>query len=333
MRSKSIVAVALVAAASGVIAELEQRPRIYFPRQVKRVFTNTTIVVTSLASQSSSSSQIETSSSTRRDAISDIASSLSLDPGTSSDDDEGTTTIIIPTTVFVAPSPTGSFSRNDTDTTTTTAIVASESGSSSVQSPTVKEETTSTSSTSTIPTSDLALTSGSSDSLTSAITNATSAASSSASAETSESTSDSILTPTSSGILLFPTTAYYWNDNIQFTNFKWDNLCLSHQRNKFDGNRKWSVLEYSYFRCDTNINTGFDTTSIIVYTASIVVCSVQRDDNGNSDINIIARVVYTLFIRCIDNFYDISPTEHDRASIKFYQFSFNEFASNINDIC
>ncbi|KAI1377671.1 hypothetical protein F4677DRAFT_44271 [Hypoxylon crocopeplum] len=76
MHTASVFVAALVAAASLASAEPENRPKIYFPRHVKRQYTNHTI--TSSASQSTKSDLADstTHSSTKKDTISDLLSSL-----------------------------------------------------------------------------------------------------------------------------------------------------------------------------------------------------------------------------------------------------------------
>ncbi|KAI1142410.1 hypothetical protein F5Y05DRAFT_225568 [Hypoxylon sp. FL0543] len=76
MHTSSLFVAAIVAAASVASAQPENRPKIYFPRHVKRQYTNHTI--TSSASQSTKSDLADptTHSSTKKDSISDLLSSL-----------------------------------------------------------------------------------------------------------------------------------------------------------------------------------------------------------------------------------------------------------------
>ncbi|OTA63594.1 hypothetical protein K449DRAFT_394164 [Hypoxylon sp. EC38] len=76
MHTSSLLVAAIVAAASLASAQPENRPKIYFPRHVKRQYTNHTI--TSSASQSTQSDLADstTHSSTKKDTISDLLSSL-----------------------------------------------------------------------------------------------------------------------------------------------------------------------------------------------------------------------------------------------------------------
>ncbi|KAI0899803.1 hypothetical protein F4806DRAFT_266529 [Annulohypoxylon nitens] len=85
MHSGSLFVAALVAAASLATAEPENRPKIYFPRHVKRQYTNHTITSSASRSTQSDASESSTHSETKKDTISDLLSSLlsGIDPSES----------------------------------------------------------------------------------------------------------------------------------------------------------------------------------------------------------------------------------------------------------
>ncbi|KAI1102269.1 hypothetical protein F4804DRAFT_343356 [Jackrogersella minutella] len=72
----SLVVAALVAAVSLASAEPENRPKIYFPRHVKRQYTNHTITSSASPSTQSGLADSTSHSSTKKDTISDLLSSL-----------------------------------------------------------------------------------------------------------------------------------------------------------------------------------------------------------------------------------------------------------------
>ncbi|KAK1759301.1 signaling mucin MSB2 [Echria macrotheca] len=98
MRTTSVLVAALVAASS-VAAQQETR-RFYYPRHIKRQFTNVTI--TSGSPSPSSADGSTTTLSTKRD---DVLGNLpiNLDPPT--DTDVKVTTVVVQSTVYVAPTP------------------------------------------------------------------------------------------------------------------------------------------------------------------------------------------------------------------------------------
>ncbi|KAI0840773.1 hypothetical protein F5Y06DRAFT_229969 [Hypoxylon sp. FL0890] len=104
MHTSSLFVAAIVAAASLSSAQPENRPKIYFPRHVKRQYTNHTI--TSSASQSTKSDLADptTHSSTKKDTISELLSSLL---GTF-DGSESTTTTSTTSSSTESASPTSS---------------------------------------------------------------------------------------------------------------------------------------------------------------------------------------------------------------------------------
>ncbi len=92
MRSTSILVAALATAASAAVAEVT-RPKIYFPKHVKREFVNSTSSSSSLSSASTSS-----------DLSSESSDASSTPPGsTTSADHPRVTTIVIASTVWVTP--------------------------------------------------------------------------------------------------------------------------------------------------------------------------------------------------------------------------------------
>ncbi|KAL7627666.1 hypothetical protein AAE478_001859 [Parahypoxylon ruwenzoriense] len=76
MHTRSLLVAAIVAAASLASAEPENRPKIYFPRHVKRQYTNHTITSSVSQSIQSDEADLTTHSSTKKDTISDLLSSL-----------------------------------------------------------------------------------------------------------------------------------------------------------------------------------------------------------------------------------------------------------------
>ncbi|KAM7202021.1 signaling mucin MSB2 [Rhypophila sp. PSN 637] len=110
MRTTSLLAAALLAATA--VAE-QARPRIYFPRHVKRQFSNTTIT---------SSSSLESQSSTPDLSLS-APKTLPRDESASESTNPRVTTIVVQSTIYVSPpaatgtaNNTGSASSTDTTT-------------------------------------------------------------------------------------------------------------------------------------------------------------------------------------------------------------------------
>lgn len=126
MHTSSVLVAAFAAAASLVgAAEAQERPKIYFPRQLKRQYSN--ITITSNAPSQATASDT-TSESTKRDTLSDLFASLSADMPTSTDESiflgptadqstpqSGTTTVVVESTVVVPPSTTPTSAGSVTD--------------------------------------------------------------------------------------------------------------------------------------------------------------------------------------------------------------------------
>ncbi|GJN80418.1 mucin family signaling protein [Purpureocillium lilacinum] len=109
MRTTSIYAATALAFAASVSAVAEQadRPRIYYPRQIKREFVNSTVTETSPISTPSTPPTTTTGeSSSRRDTFGDIISGI-FGGGDTSSGDTKIKTVIVESTVIVPPPPLG----------------------------------------------------------------------------------------------------------------------------------------------------------------------------------------------------------------------------------
>ncbi|KAG6041348.1 hypothetical protein E4U41_004878 [Claviceps citrina] len=73
MHAKSLVLASALAMATSVVAE---RPRIYFPREMKREYTNTTITKPAASASSTGPTTTKFPSTTRRDLLSDLVSEI-----------------------------------------------------------------------------------------------------------------------------------------------------------------------------------------------------------------------------------------------------------------
>ncbi|KAI2473024.1 hypothetical protein F4781DRAFT_427782 [Annulohypoxylon bovei var. microspora] len=149
MHSGSLFIAALVAAASLATAEPENRPKIYFPRHVKRQYTNHTI--TSSASRSTQSDTVDstTHSETKKDSISDLLSSLL--GGIDSSSESTTTTSSSDSTSASSSISASSTSESESEsqaTTTATSTSTSTSTSASTSGTSGTSDTSDTSGTS-----------------------------------------------------------------------------------------------------------------------------------------------------------------------------------------
>ncbi|GAB0135671.1 hypothetical protein EsDP_00004000 [Epichloe bromicola] len=126
MYAKSLVLASALAMATSVAANQPERPRIYFPREIKREFINSTIT----ASESSSSTGEPTTATTTTTTITTSESSSSTG--------EPTTTTTTTITTSESSSSTGE------PTTTTTTITTSESSSSTGEPTTTRHRSSST---------------------------------------------------------------------------------------------------------------------------------------------------------------------------------------------
>ncbi|KAI1210968.1 uncharacterized protein F4807DRAFT_45525 [Annulohypoxylon truncatum] len=130
MHSGSLFVAALVAAASLATAEPENRPKIYFPRHVKRQYTNHTITSSASRNTQSDVPDSTTHSETKKDSISDLLSSLlsGVDPSESS---AATTPSDAPSasSSTVATPTSGSESESQVTATTLTSDTSASSGS------------------------------------------------------------------------------------------------------------------------------------------------------------------------------------------------------------
>ncbi|KAI0889040.1 uncharacterized protein GGS22DRAFT_66566 [Annulohypoxylon maeteangense] len=224
MHSTSLFVAALVAAASLATAETENRPKIYFPRHVKRQYTNHTI--TSSASRSIQSDTVDstTHSETKKDSISDLLSSLlsGIDPSestttTSSDVTSASSSISASSTSESESESQGTATTSDASSSASTSGSSGSVGSTGGVPPLISLPTLSLDLPSLLPTSDAETASVSANSTVSATGTATgTTAEVSTTGEATngtaiETASDSTAVPSttvpssSSGILIAPT--------------------------------------------------------------------------------------------------------------------------------
>ncbi|KAI1416705.1 hypothetical protein F5Y13DRAFT_99689 [Hypoxylon sp. FL1857] len=219
MHTSSLVVAAMVAAASLASAQPENRPKIYFPRHVKRQYTNHTITSSASHSTQSELADSTTHSSTKKDSISDLLSSLL---GTFDGTESTTATSGTSSSTTQSASPTGSpsTSKAESDSTGSTKTGGSVGTTGGVP-PLISLPTLSLDLPSLLPTSGASVSANNTASATGATTGTTQGTTTGTSAEVAT-TADSVngtatasatesvteptsVVPSSSGILIAPT--------------------------------------------------------------------------------------------------------------------------------